>query len=61
MTAQETQQTTAKDDHLQQLRPYIIIIWPESRNEVPQKVRLYGTFWDDIAVIEGLILISEQS
>ena len=56
MSVQEIQQATAKDDHLQQFRQHIITGWPERRNEVPQEIRLYWTFRDDMAVIDGNML-----
>ena len=56
MTVKEIQQATTKDYHLQHLRAHIIKAWPESRNEVPQEIRLYWTFSDDMAVIDGIIL-----
>ena len=47
---QEIQQATVKDDHLQQLREHIIRGFPRSRNEIPQEIRPYWPFRDNIAV-----------
>ena len=55
MTLQEIQQATIRDAHLQQLRQHIRG-WPESRNEVPQEIRLYWTWRGDMAVIDDIIL-----
>ena len=40
MTTQEIQQATIKDSYLQQLRQHIMRGWPESRNEVLQKIKV---------------------
>ena len=55
MTVKEIQQTTARDDHIQQLRQHIIRGWCESRNEVPEEIRLYWTFKDDMAMIYCIV------
>ena len=35
---------------------YIIIGWPENWDQMLQDIRMYWTFWDDMAVINGIIL-----
>ena len=55
-TMQEVQQATTKDDYLQQLSQNIARGWPKSRNEVPQNIRPYCTFRDDVAVTDNIIL-----
>ena len=56
MIIQEIQQLMAKDDNLQQLREHIIRGWPQNRNEIPQEIRSYWTFRDDMALIDDIIL-----
>ena len=51
-------QATPQDNHLQQLKEYIIQGWPASRNEIPQVVRPYWTFWDDLTVIDRILMKS---
>ena len=36
MTIQHLQQATSQDDHLQQLKGYIIRGWPENKDHIPQ-------------------------
>ena len=56
MTIQQLQQAMTKNDHLQQLRKHIIRGWSENKNEIPQEIRSYWTFRDNIALIYGIIL-----
>ena len=35
---------------------YVIQGWPESKNHLPQDIRLYWTFRDDLAVIDGIVI-----
>ena len=56
MNIQELQQVMTKDGDLQQLREHIIRGLPWSWNEVPQEIRLYWTFRDDMAVKYDIIL-----
>ena len=56
MTMQQLQQATSKDDHLQQLKDYIIRGWPENKDQMPQDIQTYWAFQDDMAVIDGVLL-----
>ena len=42
-------------DYLQHLKDHIIQGWAESRTQIPQAMRAYWTFRDDMAVIDGVI------
>ena len=44
ITIQQLQQATSQDDHLQQLKGYIIRSWPESKDQIPQEIQTYRTF-----------------
>ena len=44
MTIQQLQQGTSQDDHLQQLKCYIIRGWPENKDQIPQDMQTYWKF-----------------
>ena len=56
MTIQELQQAISQDEHLKHLQKLIIQGWPEHRDEIPQDMREYLIFCDDIAMIDGVTL-----
>ena len=56
MTIPQIQQATAQDDHLKLLKGYIIIGWPENKDQVPQEMRMYWTIQDHMVVIEGIMM-----
>ena len=56
MTMYVLQGATSQDQHLQDLMEYIIQVWPESKNQLPQDIRTYWTFRDDMAVIGGVVI-----
>ena len=56
MTMQELQYATSQDEHSQHLQEYITRGWPENRDHIPQNMRTYWMFQDDMAVIDGVIL-----
>ena len=56
MSIPQIQQATAQDDHLQWLKGYIIIRWPENEEQIPKEIRIYWMFWDDMVVISGIIM-----
>ena len=56
MSVPQLQQATAQDDHLQQLKGYIITGWPENTDQMLQDMRTYCTFQDDMVVINGIIM-----
>ena len=55
MTICELQHETALDNHLLQLKECITKGWTENKDNMPQNLRPYWTFQDDIAVIDGVI------
>ena len=59
MTVHELQQATPQDEHLQHPKDHIIKGWPESRDQIPQDMRTYQMFWDDMAVF-GWIILKER-
>ena len=56
MSIPQSQQATTQDDHLQWLKGYIIVGWPETRDQILQDIRMYWTFLDDMELIDGIIL-----
>ena len=56
MTIQELQQATSQDQHLQQFKEHIIRGWPDHRDQVPQGMRTYWSFCDELTVIGGIVM-----
>ena len=56
MSIQQIWQVSGQDEHLQQLKGYIIVGWPEIKDKVQQDIRTYWSFKDDMAVIDGIIM-----
>ena len=56
LTIRQLQQATSQDDYLQQLKEYNIRGLPENKDQIPQDIWTYWTFWDDMGVIDGIIL-----
>ena len=56
MTIQELQQAILQDDLLQDLQEHIIRGWPEHKDQIPQDMRMYWTFYVDMTVIDGVML-----
>ena len=56
MTIHKLQQATSQDKLLQHFQEHIIRGWPEHRDDLPQDMRTYWTFCDDMAVIDRVIL-----
>ena len=56
MTILELQHETALDNHLQQLKEGIIKGWPENKDNLPQNLRPYWTFQDDMAIIDRVMI-----
>ena len=54
MIIHELQHATSQDNHSKQLKEEII--WPENKDHIAQILRLYLTFQDDMAVINGVTL-----
>ena len=44
MSILQIQQATAQDEHLQHLKGYIIVGWPENKDQIPQEMRTYWMF-----------------
>ena len=56
MTTQDKQWVALQDEHLEQLKEYIIQGWLMSRNKIQQELRPYLTFKDNLAVLGGIIM-----
>ena len=56
MSILQTQLATVQDEHLQWLKGYIIVGWPEIKDQVQCNIRTYWPFRDDMAVINGIIM-----
>ena len=56
----QIQQATAQDDHLQTIEGNIIVGWPENKDQIPHDIRMYWSFRDDMAVINGIIMKGRQ-
>ena len=56
LTMQELQKATCQDQHLQYLMEYVTQGWPESKNQLPQDIRTYWMFRDDMAVIDWVVI-----
>ena len=49
-------QSSSLDNHLQQLKGIIITGWPDSRDELHVDLQPYWSYWDELAVLYGIIL-----
>ena len=56
MTMCELQEVTYHDQHLQHLMEHVTQGWPDSKNQLPQDMRTYWTFRDDMAVIDWVVI-----
>ena len=52
----EIQQTSTPDDHLQQLKSFIIAGWSNTKDELHADLRPYWSYRDELDVIDGIIL-----
>ena len=52
----EIQQASSQDNHLQQLKKFIIAGWPNTKDELHANIRLYWPCRDKLVVIDGIIL-----
>ena len=52
----EIQHVSSMDNHLQQLKGFIITGWPDSRDELHADLQPYWSYRDELAVIDGIIL-----
>ena len=55
ISIEEIQQTSLQDDHLQQLKKFIIAGWPNTKDELHTNIRPYWPYRDKIVVIDGVI------
>ena len=55
MTIYELLKPTSQDQHLQHLMEYVIQEWPDNKKQLPQDIRTYWMFRDDMAVIDGVV------
>ena len=51
----EIQQTSAQDNHLQQLKSFIIVGWPDTKDDLHADLRPYWSYIDELVVIDGII------
>ena len=56
MSIPQLQQATTQYDHLQWLKGCIMMGWPENRDQMPQNMKRYWMFQDDMAVIDRGIM-----
>ena len=54
-------QGMSQDKDLKHLQEHIIRGWLEHRDQVPQHMRTYWTFQDDMALVDGVILKSRHT
>ena len=52
----EIQQASSQDNHLQQLKSFIIAGWPDTNNDLHADLRPYWSYRDELVVIDGIIL-----
>ena len=50
----EIQQASAQDDHLQQLKSFIIAGWPDMKDELHADLRPYWSYRDELLGIDGV-------
>ena len=56
ISIEEIQHLPLQDIHLQQLKTFIITVWPRTKDELHTKIRPYWSYRDELAVINGVIL-----
>ena len=52
----ELQQALSHDNHIQKLKYFIITGWPHSKDEISEELKLYWSYKDELAVINGIML-----
>ena len=52
----ELQQASSQDNHLQKVKHFIIAGWPDSKDELSTELKLYWSYRNKLAVIDGIIL-----
>ena len=56
MSISQIQQATMQNGHLQWLKNNIILGWPATKDQLHQDIRLYWSYKDDLAVIDGVVM-----
>ena len=56
----ELQQTSSHDNHLQKLKHFILTGLPHSKDEISEELKLYWSYRDKIAVINGIMLMGRH-
>ena len=52
----ELQQESSQDCHLQKLKNIITAGWPDSKDDINAELKLYWSYIEELAVIDGIIL-----
>ena len=52
----ELPEATSQDQHLQHLMEYVIQGLPDSKNQLPQDIRTYWMFKDDMTIIDRVVI-----
>ena len=60
MPIQNIWETTQNDMHLQELKDHINKDWSSNENEVIQVIRIYWMFRDELKMIDGVAMKSNQ-
>ena len=50
------QQASSQDEHLQQLKMFIIAGWPNTKDEMHDDIKPYWPYRDELPVIDGMII-----
>ena len=60
LSISQIQQASAQDDHLQHLKSFIITGWPNMKDKLHSDLRPYGSYRNDLAVIDGVVMKGTQ-
>ena len=55
MSMAEIQQASSQDDHLQQLKSFIIAGWPDTKDKLHTELRPYWLYRDELVVIDVIL------
>ena len=56
MKIHELQEAVSQDQHLQHIMEYVIQGWPDSKTQLPQDIRTYWAFRENMAVIDVVVI-----
>ena len=56
MSISQIQQSTEQDEHLQYLKNIIVTGWPNTKDQLHINIRVYWSYQDDLAVIDGMTM-----